>query len=275
MEKVATLILNRNLPYLTDDLYQLIKRNDGDITDIFVIEAGSDKDKLSKYVTWYEDSDEVKKHGLRFNRGMNYGLLKLWQNGDFKKYDGFFLLTNDTKLEDIENIKSLIKIFKSHDKLAILSPCGKSWGEKFIFNKDIDIKYFWFIHNHAYLIRKEFIEVICEKEKPSYMNFLFDGSNFRGYGSECELIAKAYINDWAAGITNKVLIEHDETHLLNKSNLIKTENFDLNQIKYLEEGKKWMFRKYGFSSRWSMIHYTKSFYDKFFEFYPLLKPYKI
>ncbi len=35
----------------------------------------------------------------------------------------------------------------------------------------------------------------------NYLNFLFDGNNFRGYFSESELIAKAYANNWAASIT--------------------------------------------------------------------------
>ena len=39
-------------------------------------------------------------------------------------------------------------------------------------------------------------ESISNENEPDAMNFLFDGSNFRGYGSENELIAKAYANDW-------------------------------------------------------------------------------
>ena len=36
MKKVATLILNRNLPEVTDSLYEHIERTDGNLTDIFV-----------------------------------------------------------------------------------------------------------------------------------------------------------------------------------------------------------------------------------------------
>ena len=52
------------------------------------------------------------------------------------------------------------------------------------------------------------------------MSFLFDGNNFRGYCSESELIAKAYVNDWAAGITSKVWSGENESLLLKKSKLI-------------------------------------------------------
>ena len=41
-----------------------------------------------------------------------------------------------------------------------------------------------------------------ETQEPNYMNLIFDGSNFRGYLSESELIAKAYVNDWAAITTS-------------------------------------------------------------------------
>ena len=33
--------------------------------------------------------------GLRYCRGMNFGLSQLWKEGRFDHYDAFFLLTND------------------------------------------------------------------------------------------------------------------------------------------------------------------------------------
>ena len=49
MNKTATIILNRNLPEPTDRLFEHLTNFDSDFTDIFVLEAGSDIDKLSKY----------------------------------------------------------------------------------------------------------------------------------------------------------------------------------------------------------------------------------
>ena len=66
MKKAATLILNRNLPLVTEKLYEHLILYDKNFTDIFVIEAGSDEDKLSKYSTWYVDSPKVKKDALIF-----------------------------------------------------------------------------------------------------------------------------------------------------------------------------------------------------------------
>ena len=114
-----------------------------------------------------------------------------------------------------------------------------------------------------------------EMDNPNYYNFVFDGSNFRGYHSESELIAKAYANNWAAAITSDVFAEENETHLLNKSDLIKTESYNDNLKLYISEGESWLRRKYGFNSRWSMQQYVKSFYDLFFEYYPEYKKFKI
>ena len=158
--------------------------------------------------------------------------------------------------------------------LGIISPCSKKWGEKFLLKKQTT-KYFWFIHNNAYLLRRKFIESVMETNDPNFMNFVFDGSNFRGYLSESELIGKAYLNDWAAAITNEVNAEENESYLLEKSDLIRTEGHDENLKLYLEEGRRWIKSKYGFSSHWSMHQYTKTLYDQFFEHHPELKKYKL
>ena len=48
MNKTATIILNRNLPEETNRLVEHLLNFDNKFTDIFVIEAGSDKELLSK-----------------------------------------------------------------------------------------------------------------------------------------------------------------------------------------------------------------------------------
>lgn len=273
-KRIATLILNRNLPDATNKLVEYLKRIEGDYTDIYVIEAGSDDNLLSKYTTWHADWPEAKEHGLRYSRGMNYGLSQLWKEDKFKNYDAFFLLTNDTEFINGETLTPLMQILDQNSSIGILSPCSKSWGEKLLLEHQ-STKFFWFIHNTAYLLRREFIESICNIEQPDYLNFLFDGTNFRGFGSESELIAKAYANDWAAAITTEVWVEENESHLLKHADIIKTESYSENLKLYIEEGKHWLRNKYGFNSRWSMQQYVKSFYDKFFEFHPEQEKYKI
>jgi hypothetical protein len=123
-------------------------------------------------------------------------------------------------------------------------------------------------------LNKEFLNRIINP-KSGYMNFLFDGSNFRGYGLESELIAKAYANDFAAAITTSAYVEENENHLLNKHDLIKTETYSKNLQLLHKEGISWLKKKYGFGNKWLLQNYVKLFYDQFFENNPEQKRYKI
>jgi len=274
MCKIATVLLNRNLPKVTDRLCDHIDKFDGDLTDIFVVEAGSDEGKLSRHTSWHADWPEAKANGLRYPRGMNYGLSQIYKQGGFEQYDAFFLLTNDTEFEKVPVLHSLIEELQQHPRVGILSPCSRRWGERLLLGEQ-QTKYFWYIHNTAFLLRREFVECVIDFESPDHMKFLFDGDNFRGYGAESELIAKGYANDWASAITTKVWAEENESHLIKKSDLIKTETYEENLQLYVEEGTRWMRKKYGFNSLWSLQMYVKLFYDLFFQFHPEYESYRI
>ena len=66
MKRVATVIINRNLPEVTNKLYEHIEKYDKNLTDIYVLEAGSDSNCLSKYVTWHANWPAALKDGLRY-----------------------------------------------------------------------------------------------------------------------------------------------------------------------------------------------------------------
>jgi len=274
MKKTVTIILNRNLPDITDNLYESIRKHNLSKTDIYVVESGSDKNKLSKHYTWVADWEDAVKHGLRVPRGVNYALLQLINEGKFKSYDYFLMLTNDAEFENKPIINTLVEIMKEHPYVGLLSPCSKQWGEANLIGPE-NTKYFWYVHNVAYMIKREYIESVMEIDNPSHLNLLYDGSNFRGFGLETELVAKGYVNDWATAITTKVWVNENEEHLQTKAKIIKTETYEENLRLYIEEGKKWMRRKYGFNSHWALQMYAKNLYDKFFEFYPELTCYKI
>jgi len=275
MKRTATIILNRNLPNETNALVEHLVKFNGDYIDVFVVEAGSDKDNLSKYCTWHVTTPEAVEHGLRYSRGMNYGLLQLYKENNWENYDSFFLLTNDTKFpENQSTVIALKRLQEKYPKVGMFSPCSDKWGEKDLIGVN-SIKYFWFIHNNAYFFRKEMLDKLINTDDPSYIDFLFDGNNFRGYLSESEIIAKAYANDWAAAITTEVFAEEDESYLIDRSKLIKTESYDENLQLYIDEGLNWVKKKYGFNSKWQMMQYSKLFYDKFFEYYPKEKVNKI
>ena len=172
-KKTATIILNRNLPEVTDNLVNHINKFDGEFAQyIFVIEAGSDEINLSKNMTWYINDTFTKKYSLRYPRGLNLGIKKLYEENKLNNYDSIFFITNDTILQNKQTIQPLRSILIKHEKVGLLSPCSKNWGEKLIL-KDEKVKYFWFIHNHAYFL-KSFIDNMCNYDD-NYITLLFDG----------------------------------------------------------------------------------------------------
>ena len=109
----AVIILNRNLPQETDELVNsLIEKNNVLLEDIYVVEAGSRPKDISKFCTWHVTTEKVIEKGLRFNRGMNYGLMKLFDQDLIKKYSSVLLLTNDTILLQRNTVKNLESIFE-------------------------------------------------------------------------------------------------------------------------------------------------------------------
>ncbi|MBF0141508.1 MAG: hypothetical protein HQL74_14660 [Magnetococcales bacterium] len=273
-KNTATIILNRNLPAVTDSLYDSLTRNNGHVTDVFVVEAGSDDDKLSRHCSWHANWEQARKEGLRPPRGFNFGLTKLWEAGKFAQYDYFFLLTNDTEFDNSPYLEILLDELGHHPRVGIISPCSKNWGEWFLLKEQTTL-YFWYVLNTALLLRREFIESVMTPDQPDYHNFLYDGTNFRGYGTELELVAKGYANDWATALTRRVWSEENETYLHTQHHLINTEAYHDNLRMAIEEGEQWMRRKYGFKSRWNMQLYSKSFYDLFFRFFPEYRKYRI
>ena len=272
---VATIILNRNLPAVADRLYERIQSTDSDITDLYIVESGSSANNLSKHCTWWANWDESLAHGLRYPRGFNFALSKLLEEGKYANYDHFFLVCNDIEFELGKPVVApLLEEMNAHKKVGILSPCSHHWGERHLLGPD-ETKYFWYANHTAWMLRREYVDQVREVENPNYMNFLYDGSNFRGYESEIEIIVKGYINDWAMAITSKVYADENKSHLITKADLIKTETFEETLVASVNEGKKWMRRKYGFNSRWSMQMYAKFFYEAYFENYPFLRKYKI
>ena len=273
-KKVATIILNRNLPKVTENLSSKIKKIDGKITDIYILESGSDIDKLSKGYTWHANWPTALKKGLRVPKGFNYALKQLYIENKFEKYEYFFLLTNDTEFVGKKILKPLLTIMEKHKRLGLLSPCSKNWGEYELI-KNFELKYLWYLQNTAYLVRKDFIKSISNIEEANINNFLYDATNNRGYCLELEIIAKGYINNWATGLTTASICNENESYLKQNHKIIKTEHFEKAEKLYIKEGEKWMFKKYGFRSKWDFLNYVIFFYNNFFESNKNLLEYKL
>jgi hypothetical protein len=274
MKRVATLILNRNLPRVTEQLYEKLVADNGDVSDFYVVESGSQRDNLCKYQSWWANWDEALETGLRYPRGFNFGLHQLLLENKYEKYDFFYLVCNDAEFPQEPVIAPLLELMEKHRNVGILSPCSPDWGEAALIGPD-KIKYFWYLNQVSWLLRRQYVDDVRETQNPSFMNFLYDGSNFRGYESDIELIAKGYVNDWATAITTRVQVLENKSHLITKADLIKTEPYEESVAMCVREGREWMRRKYGFNSRWQMQLYAKFFYERFFEYHPHLGEFRI
>ena len=116
MKKCCTILLQRNLPEVTNKIGDQILKYNSEITDFYVVESGSDDNMLSKFTknTFHANWKDARKNGLRTGRGFNYGLTELKKQG--KKYDYYFLITGDTVLEQDECVNILVREMDSNNK---------------------------------------------------------------------------------------------------------------------------------------------------------------
>ena len=272
--KTAVIILNRNLPEPTNSLYEYFTQSNPSLIDVYVVEAGSDDEKLSRYCTWHVRDSLTIQQGLRFNRGMNYALVELLKKQKLMDYDTFLFCTNDTIFPEKNAVDKLNSILIKHPMLGLIAPCSADWGEINLL-QDYPTKYFWSLQSCTFMVTRKMIEKIGNFSKPSYLDFFFDGVNFRGFMSETEIIAKGYINNFASAITSELEFVENESYLIEQNDLIKTESKSDNHELYIEEGNLWMRNKYGFDSKWAMVSYSKKYYDEFFINFPNLKQFSI
>lgn len=271
--RVATIVLNRNMPDVTDRLVErILSQNNGE-TDVYVVESGSERANLSSYYTWWANWDEAMRDGLRYPRGFNYGLAQLMREGRFGDYDYFFLVCNDVTFNE-SPIPVLLDEMDEHPHVGILSPCAENWQERSLIGEQ-STAYVWYLNHLAWMVRRRFVEAVMERDRPDHMNLLYDGSNFRGYGADLEVIVKGYINEWASAVTTRTLMREDTELLRRKADLMRSDAYAANRRLVFEEGQSWMRRKYGFTTRVHMQIYATMFYDRFFQLYPHLARYRL
>lgn len=272
--RFAILILTRNTAKVTESLRSKFVSNGFDYFDVLVIDAGSKEHEIPVDTYASCRTRDVIELGFRFNRGFNFGLKKMLNEQLLSRYDGVVLATNDTVIDSDFTPKNIDAIFKAHPMVGILSPLNPSWGEAKLLEKQ-KTRYFWYIQNHCFILKTDMIFDLLNPDQDYDSDFFFDGTNFRGYLSEAELIAKAYVNDWAAAITSAIHVTENTDLLNNNFSYIITDRSDINDRLYIEEGLAWLRRKYGYASRWTMNAYAKGMYDEFFFNFPELNEFKI
>lgn len=258
---IATLILNRNLPDATDQLVDHFRKWDDKLTDIYVIESGSDKDKLSRHCSFWANWPEALENGLRWARGFNYGLLELDRTG--RRYEYYFLVMGDSVFEDQPTLNNMLAIMEQYSRIGILSPLSSAWSEAKLLAEGDDVKCFWLFPHVSWLVRRSLLDLVITKDQPSYINYFYDGGNFRGYYDDIELIAKAYHRDYAAAITSRVIFREDEELARDNIEQIKTDEQSFARRQMYEDGLVWMRQKYGFIHKGQFKEWVEREYRDF------------
>jgi len=111
MNKVAAIVLNRNLPQLADELGDWILTSSADLVDLYVVENGSDQDKYSKF------ANIIFKESWGPARGVNEALKRLWDSS----YEYFWINYNDARYEAPGFARAAVAAMKSDSRLGLMT----------------------------------------------------------------------------------------------------------------------------------------------------------
>lgn len=113
--KTLVVILNYNVPALTDQLYRSLKPFESDIYDLHVLDNCSPTGGKSQYTTLESEQN------CYFGGALNLAIEYVLSNKDM--YDSLMFLNNDVLLHGYNYVKSLRYIMFQKNYM-ILSPCG-------------------------------------------------------------------------------------------------------------------------------------------------------
>lgn len=264
-KKVCTVLLQRNLPDVTEEFANVFFKNNDDISDFFVVESGSDKDNLTEYQTFHADWEDATQNGLRTGRGFNFALKSI--ESLKKSYEFIFMVTGDTKLPNEPYVQKLVEEMESHKKMGVLTPISPDWGERVtkFNNKKTTMAYGRQIPHICWMFRKKCIDDLVQGLEPNvYGQYLYDGENFRCYGADTEIMMKMYSKDWFFGITSKTMMQEDYELTEKNYKRMKTDSHSLHRKLMWEEGLAWIKEKFGVEGKVPFNNLLISEYEKFF-----------
>ncbi|MEM1450912.1 MAG: methyltransferase domain-containing protein [Planctomycetota bacterium] len=121
--KVAVLVVSRNRPDLVERMADSLRRNMSIDHDLFVVEAGTDDDKLTEHTTAVYDDREFRGKCYAHNIALEIAR-KAGKEGT--PYDYYWVLMNDVVFDEgVDAARLLIDQMEAEPRLAILSPTCK------------------------------------------------------------------------------------------------------------------------------------------------------
>lgn len=119
--RIAVLVVSRNRPDLVRALAERLARNTTLDHDLFVVEAGTDPDKLTEHTTvCYDDADF---RGKCYAHQVALDAAREKAGRDGVLYDYYWVLMNDVVFDEgVDAARILVETMEREPRLAILSP---------------------------------------------------------------------------------------------------------------------------------------------------------
>jgi hypothetical protein len=191
MTKTLVIILNHNLPEMTDSLYLSLKDHEGDLFSLFVMDNGSKESLISPYTQVYL------KQNIFWGGALNEAF-KIMLDND--QYDSLLFLNNDIELNGKIFVEALRHELFAND-FALVSPCiagdPKPWLQMQNWGAQSTRVVKW-IDNQAPMFHRKLVEAISQ----------FDNELFYGWGQELICFDVCESNQWKIGVCDHVSIVH-------------------------------------------------------------------
>lgn len=243
MGRTLAIILNHNLPELTDSLYASLNRQENDEFDLFIMDNGSRNDLQSTSTSIFLEKNIF--WGGALNEAFKIVL-------DNQQYDSLLFMNNDIEVNGNVFIGALRKELFQND-LAIVTPCiaGKpnpwkqmqNWGS----NKIRKVKW---IDNQAPLFHRKLIEEIVQ----------FDDSLIFGWGQELICHEVCNKNNWHIGVCDFITMIHYGQQTFHTNRLF---SLDLDETDTKDSKKALKYEEFAEKAKTAWIQYFKNDEEKF------------
>lgn len=259
---IDVVILNRNLGDVCDALCLDVQRIMGPGSELVVVDCSTSPSLASKNRTIVVDSELALESGLRFGRGMNIGLNHLLKNDISSPW--ILLLPVDAEIIHVD-LEALVEGLASIPELVAVKPLpdGSAYGGLL---EGMGLG--WNFEEGPWLVRAEYVR---DQMSLSERSEFFDYSNFRGFLTSLELAFRAYANGKCVGISNHLVLRENETYIIEKADLMRTEPMEDNLKRFVEEGEVWLRTKYGIRDPWDFAQIVRLLFDQFLVEHPQLK----
>jgi GT2 family glycosyltransferase len=191
---IAAIIVNRNQPELTDSLVEQLRNMRAVDMDIYVIETGSDRRKMSKFADYWYLNPRFSGKCL----GHNIGLAYVRGQRDYRYY---WFLMNDLVFDDPETAKNMLSVMESELRMGMLSPTEPDSAYDYPGSAPIPGSVWHKVSTCDYLA------VLMRRECLDEVGFL--NPDFRySWGAIFELSHRMYRNNWFIAYCDIARMKH-------------------------------------------------------------------